>query len=158
MSRRYAGWQSRGVDDARPPSGPLLRQTVLDAPDPRRLAEFYRALLGLDYRPGDAPPDGPGPDERGRTWLVLVDATGPVLAFQAAPGLPEPTWPQGPRPQMLHLDIEVASREELDVQHGRVLELGGRLLDDRGHDPVEAVRVYADPAGHPFCLYVDAGS
>ena len=46
---------------------PVIRQTVLDTTDPRRLAEFYRQLFGLRYRPGDEPP-GPGqPDPKGRT-------------------------------------------------------------------------------------------
>ena len=50
---------------------PVIRQTVLDTTDPRRLAEFYRELFGLRYRPGDEPP-GPGqPDRKGQGWLVL---------------------------------------------------------------------------------------
>jgi hypothetical protein len=32
--------------------------------------------------------------------------------------------------------------------------LGGRLLQDRRDDPDEPLRVYADPAGHPFCIFV----
>jgi Glyoxalase-like domain len=40
----------------------------------------------------------------------------------------------------------------LDVQHERALALGARLLEDRSDDPEEALRVYADPAGHPFCI------
>ena len=48
---------------------PVIRQTVLDTTDPRRLAEFYRQLFGLRYRPGDEPP-GPGqPDLKGQGWL-----------------------------------------------------------------------------------------
>jgi hypothetical protein len=50
---------------------PVIRQTVLDGTDPRRLAEFYRQLFGLRYRPGDEPP-GPGQlDPKGQDWLVL---------------------------------------------------------------------------------------
>ena len=30
----------------------------------------------------------------------------------------------------------------------------GRLLYDRSADPQEPLRVYADPAGHPFCIFV----
>jgi hypothetical protein len=30
------------------------------------------------------------------------------------------------------------------------------MLDDRSDDPQEPLRVYADPAGHPFCIFVAA--
>ncbi|MEQ0560967.1 VOC family protein [Amycolatopsis sp. NEAU-NG30] len=123
---------------------PTLRQVVLDAEDARALAEFYRQLLGFDIRPGD-------PDD----WVVLLDPEGrPRLAFQQVPRLPPPTWPAGPRPQMLHLDLTVETRAELDEQHERAISLGARLLADQADDPEEPLRVYADPAGHPFCLFV----
>src|SRR4030088_794582 len=35
---------------------PLFRQVVLDGTDARQLAEFYRQLLGWQYRPGDELP------------------------------------------------------------------------------------------------------
>ena len=35
------------------------------------------------------------------------------LAFQQVPGLPAPTWPEGPRPQMLHLDTTVPTVDDL---------------------------------------------
>ncbi len=57
-------------------------------------------------------------------------------------------------PQLLHLDLTVESVEELLVQHERVLRLGGRQLYDRIDDPDEPLRVYADLAGHPFCVFV----
>lgn len=57
-------------------------------------------------------------------------------------------------PRQLHLDLTVDSVEELEAQHTRVLELGGRLRYDRSEDPEEPMRVYADPAGHPFCVFV----
>ncbi|MEH0830040.1 MULTISPECIES: VOC family protein [unclassified Micromonospora] len=137
--------------------GPGLRlcQVVLDCTDARALAEFYRALLGLVYRPGDEPSAAGEPDERGRDWLVLRTAEGvPQLAFQQVDRLPEATWPEGVVPQQLHLDLTVPSVAELDRQHERVLALGGRLLRDRSDDPDEPLRVYADPAGHPFCVFV----
>ena len=34
------------------------------------------------------------------------------------------------------------------------LALGARLLYDRSDDPEEPLYVYADPAGHPFCVFV----
>ncbi|TDB75463.1 VOC family protein [Micromonospora sp. KC723] len=136
-------------------SVPRWCQVVLDCTDARSLAEFYRSLLGLVYRPGDEPPEAGAVDERGRDWLVLRTPDGlRQLAFQQVDQLPAATWPQGPVPQQLHLDLTVASVEELRVQHERVLRLGGRLLRDRIDDPEEPLRVYADPAGHPFCLFV----
>jgi catechol 2,3-dioxygenase-like lactoylglutathione lyase family enzyme len=129
---------------------PVLQQTVLDTTDVRGLAEFYRQLLGLEYRPGDEPAD---PDDL--DWLVLDGpAGGASLAFQKVDELPPVTWPEGQVPQQLHLDITVADQEALDAQHERVLALGGTLLLDRSEDEDEPLRVYADPSGHPFCLYV----
>jgi catechol 2,3-dioxygenase-like lactoylglutathione lyase family enzyme len=133
----------------------LLRQVVLDCTDARTLAEFYRELLGYRYRPGDEPPAAGEPDPQGADWLVLRNpAGGAQIAFQQVAELPEATWPDGPHPQMLHLDLTVANAAELDVQDARVLALGARLLRDRSCDPEEPLRVYADPAGHPFCIFV----
>jgi hypothetical protein len=134
---------------------PKLLQVVLDATDARRLAEFYLQLLGLRYRPGDETP-GPGlPDPAAQDWLVLRDADGTNrLAFQHVAALPPATWPEGPVPQQLHLDLTVPTRAQLEVQHERAVALGARLLADRSSDPHEPLRVYADPAGHPFCIFV----
>jgi catechol 2,3-dioxygenase-like lactoylglutathione lyase family enzyme len=134
---------------------PQLRQVVLDTTDARTLAEFYRRLLGWRYRPGDEPPAAGEPDPMGQDWLVLHDAAGTVqVAFQQVAALPEATWPEGPVPQQLHLDLTVPTTAELDVQHERALALGARLLEDRSKDPDEPLYVYADPAGHPFCIFV----
>ncbi|HEY0577918.1 MAG TPA: VOC family protein [Pseudonocardia sp.] len=137
---------------------PELRQVVLDCTDARALAEFYRQLLGLRYRPGDEPPATGEPDPAGHDWLVLRDRGGtPRVAFQQVAALPEATWPAGPVPQQLHLDLTVGTAADLDAQHERALALGARLLYDRSEDPEEPLRVYADPAGHPFCIFVVAG-
>ncbi|MCW2613225.1 MAG: glyoxalase [Frankiales bacterium] len=134
-------------------SHPSLVQVVLDTEDVRGLAEFYRELLGLQYRPGDEPPGDPAADDL--EWLVLRQADGrPALAFQLVDDLPEATWPEGPRPQQLHLDLTVPDVDALAEQHERALGLGGRLLLDRRDDPEEPLYVYADPAGHPFCIFV----
>jgi catechol 2,3-dioxygenase-like lactoylglutathione lyase family enzyme len=132
-------------------SFPLLRHTVLDTTDARALAEFYRELLGLTYRPGHEPPPPGQPDA---DWLVLRNPRGPNLAFQQVEELPEATWPTGERPQMLHLDLTVPDLAALQEQHQRVLGLGGRVLRDCSDDPDEPIYVYADPAGHPFCIFV----
>jgi hypothetical protein len=134
---------------------PQLRQVVLDGEDTRALAEFYRQLLGLAYRPGDEPPPPGQPDPRGRDWLVLRDAAGHTrIAFQNVARLPAATWPEGPQPQQLHLDLTVPTAADLDLQHERAQALGATVLDDRSGDPDEPLRVYADPAGHPFCIFV----
>lgn len=136
--------------------GPLaIRQVVLDCLDARALAEFYRQLLDLRYRPGDEPPPPDSPDPLGADWLVLRGAAGGVqLAFQQVASLPEATWPEGPVPQQLHLDLAVGSMADLDTHHDRALSLGARLLLDRYDDPDEPLYVYADPAGHPFCIFL----
>ncbi len=134
---------------------PELRQVVLDTTNARGLAEFYRQLLGLRYRPGDEPPVAGESDPSGEDWLVLRDPAGNNrVAFQQVAELPEVTWPEGPQPQQLHLDLTVPTAAQLDVQHQRALALGARLLFDRSDDAVEPLRVYADPAGHPFCIFV----
>jgi hypothetical protein len=50
--------------------------------------------------------------------------------------------------------MTVPTSEDLDLQHRRALSLGAQLLFDRSEDPQEPLRVYADPAGHPFCIFV----
>ena len=150
MARAYCG----GMDNHER-AFPVIRQTVLDSADPRRLAEFYRQLFGLRYRPGDEPPGVGQPDPKAEDWLVLKNpAGGAALAFQKVAELPEATWPNGPFPQQLHLDTTVPTTADLEVQHERALSLGARLLQDRSDDPEEPLRVYADPAGHPFCIIV----
>ena len=144
--RWYAPYAA-GMTDRRVPT---LRQVVLDCTDPRALAEFYRELLGFTYRTGDEVPDTNGDD-----WLVLHDDDGRTrIAFQQVPTLPPSTWPADGVPQQLHLDLTVPSIDELNEQHERALALGARLLLDRSDDEEEPLRVYADPAGHPFCIFV----
>ena len=135
-------------------STPTVRQVVLDCPDVRVSAEFYRALLGWEYRPGDELPPVGEPDPRGSDWLVLRNPAGVGLSFQQVAGHQAPTWPEGPRPQMVHLDMSVADTTALVQQRDRVLELGGQQLYDRFDDSEEPLFVMADPAGHPFCIFV----
>ena len=136
---------------------PVLRQVVLDTTDARALAEFYRELLGWAYREGDQAPAPGDPDPRGADWLVLAGpGGGAALAFQQVQALAVSTWPRGEVPQQLHLDLTVATRADLDACHQRVVRLGARVVLDRTDDPDEPLRVYADPAGHPFCVFVAA--
>jgi catechol 2,3-dioxygenase-like lactoylglutathione lyase family enzyme len=132
---------------------PQLLHTALDATDVRQLAEFYRRLLGLHYRPGDEPPVDGGADDA--DWLVLVDSSGGrKLAFQQVERLERTTWPQHDVPMQLHLDFTVSGLEELERQRKRAESLGAQLLLDRTGDGNEPLYVLADPAGHPFCIFV----
>jgi catechol 2,3-dioxygenase-like lactoylglutathione lyase family enzyme len=132
---------------------PQILHTVLDTTDVRRLAEFYRQLLGLQYRPGDEPADEGTPDDA--DWLVLTDGRGNrKLAFQHVDHLERTTWPSPDVPMQMHLDLTVPDRETLEHHHSRVLSLGAELRFDRTDDPNEPLYVYADPSGHPFCIFV----
>ena len=118
-----------------------LQCVVLDCPDAPGLAEFYRALLGGTVN---------RPDPRWSLddgWATLHTGGGQVLAFQRVDDHQPPLWPDPGRPQQLHLDIGV---EDLDRAHAQVMDLGARLVDDGGG--TRSWRIYADPAGHPFCL------
>ena len=134
-------------------SYPTIASVVLDGTDIRVLAEFYRQLFGLKYGPGDEPPAEGQPDPKGEDWLVLQGA-GVSVAFQQVAEQAPSTWPDAAVPQQLHLDTSVPSVEELNHQHDRALSLGARLVLDRSEDQAEPLRVYADPAGHPFCIFV----
>lgn len=132
---------------------PQLLHTVLDTTDVRGLAEFYRELLGLRYRPGDEPPPPGEPD--GADWLVLTKADGTrALAFQQVERLEPTTWPSPDVPMQLHLDLTVASAEELERHRERAESLGARVILDRTDHPGEPLYVFADLAGHPFCIFV----
>jgi len=107
-----------------------LHHVVLDCADPAALALFYSELLGqpVTYRSPD--------------WVVVAaNDTSSGLAFQLAPDHRPPTWPGPDVPQQVHMDVMV---EDVAAAGPRVLALGATKLD--GPD------VYADPAGHPFCL------
>ncbi|GAA2757402.1 VOC family protein [Actinopolymorpha rutila] len=108
-----------------------MHHVVVDCPDPEALAAFYSELLGLPvtYRSDD--------------WVVVAanDTTSGV-AFQRVPDHRPPAWPDPHRSQQLHLDVMVDDLADADV---RVVGLGARRLAGGDH-------VYADPAGHPFCL------
>ncbi|MGH3301261.1 MAG: VOC family protein [Streptosporangiaceae bacterium] len=135
------------------PEHPQLLHTVLDTTDVRSLAEFYRQLLGLVYRPGDEPPAGDLPDDA--DWLVLTDAAEVrKLAFQQVDELPRTTWPRPGVPQQLHLDMTVPDRAALDRQRDRAVALGAELRLDRSQDRGEPLYALADPAGHLFCIFV----
>ncbi|WAZ22179.1 VOC family protein [Streptomyces cinnabarinus] len=119
-----------------------FRSVVIDCPEPLALAEFYAALLGGT------------PQVQEEDWVVLEAPGVPRLAFNREPGFRPPAWPrEGGNAQQFHLDLDAGSTwADVDAAERRVLALGARPLK-REEDPVaEDFRVYADPAGHPFCL------
>ncbi len=132
---------------------PQRMHTALDAEDARALAEFYRQLLGLRYRPGDEPPTDGTPDDA--DWLVLVDADGRrQLAVQRTDVLPRSTWPSTEIPMQMHLDFAVPTAEALELHRLHAEQLGAQVLLTRTQVESEPLYVLADPAGHPFCLLV----
>lgn len=132
---------------------PAYVHTVLDCERPRELAEFYRQLLGLVYRPGDEPPTDGSPDQA--DWLVLIRPDGTrQLAFQQVERLARTTWPEHDVPQQLHIDYLVGSVEELERHKDTALRLGAEVRLDRTDDEEEPLYVLVDPAGHTFCLFV----
>ena len=116
-----------------------LSAVTLDAPDVGALAAFYRDLLGWDV-------STEAPD-----WVTLRPAGGGTgISIQKESAYVRPTWPTRPGDQqmMVHLDIEVADLEAA----GSAASAAGATLAD--YQPQANVRVYLDPAGHPFCLFL----
>lgn len=117
-----------------------LQAIALDCPDPVLLAQFYADLLGGRVV---ADPDDPG-------WVEVVDFDGTPLAFQRVDDYRPPSWPGQEHPQQAHLDFDV---DDIEGDERRVLELGATVLERTDQFRQDANwRVYADPAGHPFCL------
>ena len=115
-----------------------LSGVVLESPDARELAAFYQRLLGWKIQ--DEEPD----------WVTLKPPGGGAgLSFQTESNYARPVWPakDGDQQMMVHLDIGV---DDLAVAGAHATAAGAQLAD---FQPQEDVRVYLDPAGHPFCLF-----
>jgi hypothetical protein len=116
---------------------------VFDAADLAAESSFWAGVLG-------------GTVDAEAVWhMVLVDGR-PRVGVQLAPNHVRPEWPDG-TPQQIHLDLWV---EDPAAAHGLVMSLGATVLKEaEDGDAPDAFRVYADPAGHPFCLcWVKPGS
>ena len=113
-------------------SATQLFAVTIDAPDASALGRFYAELLGMEVTY-----DGP------EGSLIVGD--GKSVMFQKVGEYTPPQWPDPARPQQAHLDIQV---DDLDVGEARAVELGAARLEGGG----KTFRVFADPAGHPFCL------
>ncbi|SDL73050.1 VOC family protein [Tessaracoccus oleiagri] len=109
---------------------------VFDAEDLAEESTFWAGVLGGTV------------DEDDDWHMVLVDGRA-TIGIQLAPNHVRPEWPEG-QPQQVHLDLWV---DDIDAAHEEVIGLGARLLQEaRGGDEPDDFQVYADPAGHPFCL------
>ena len=111
----------------------VLFAVAIDAPDAVALARFYADLLGMELT-------YEGPEG------AFITGYGRSVLFQQVDSYTPPAWPDPARPQQAHLDIVVG--DDLDAGQARALELGATLLDSSP----KTFRVFADPAGHPFCL------
>ncbi|MEV2250283.1 VOC family protein [Streptomyces sp. NPDC050147] len=111
---------------------------ALDCPEPEPLARFYQSVLGGEIRQYD------------EDWYDLYAEGGARIAFQRATDHRPPKWPQAASDsQQLHLDFTVTDMEKA---HEEVLAVGATPLDLDDGGGERGWRVYADPAGHPFCL------
>ena len=108
---------------------------MLDCPDAKALSAFYSELLG---KPVTYEGDGAA--------MIGEDGSQPVL-FQQIESYRAPRWPDPAYPQQFHLDVIV---DEIQAGEQGALALGATRLE--GQAEAEAWRVYADPAGKPFCL------
>jgi catechol 2,3-dioxygenase-like lactoylglutathione lyase family enzyme len=114
-----------------------LSGIALECPDPAALAEFYHRLTGWPIVYAD--PDWYSVGEsRDAPWH---------LSFQRAPGHRPPIWPDPVSSMQMHLHVRV---DDLDAAEKAVVGLGATRLDDQPGPTTH--RVFADPAGHPFCL------
>jgi catechol 2,3-dioxygenase-like lactoylglutathione lyase family enzyme len=120
-----------------------LRSVVLDCPDTRVLAEFYRDLLGWEITYADYEADD--------RWVTLSDGGHPRVCFQRVIDYRPPSWPDPDRPQQLHIDVTV---DDMDAAEQQVLALGAVKADIQPSED-DQFRVFLDPAGHPFCLCID---
>ncbi len=110
---------------------------VFDAADLAAESTFWAGLLGGTV---DAEDD----------WHMVLVESAPRVGVQLAPDHTPPEWPGGMPKQQIHLDLWV---DDIEAAHDEVVSLGGKLLkgaaDSAAYDNFQ---VYADPAGHPFCL------
>lgn len=116
--------------------GTTLMGVTLDCPDAKELSAFYSDLLG---KPVTYEGDGMA--------MIGEDGAQPVL-FQQVERYVPPRWPDPAHPQQLHLCVTVA---DIDAAERAMLAIGATRLPAEGGN----WRVYADPAGKPFCLCWD---
>ncbi|HKA68056.1 MAG TPA: VOC family protein [Actinomycetes bacterium] len=114
----------------------VLNSATLDCQNAGRLADFYAEITGGEVT------------FRSEGWAT-IKGPGGRLNFQTAPGYQPPTWPDEASSMQIHLDFDV---DDLGATEARVLAAGATKF---GYQPNEHCLVFADPAGHPFCLSTD---
>jgi catechol 2,3-dioxygenase-like lactoylglutathione lyase family enzyme len=116
----------------------MVRQVIVfDAADLHAESAFWAGILGGRVFQDD-------------DWYTVIDAAGEWrIGVQLAPNHVPPGWPHG-TPQQVHLDLHV---DDPRAAHEEAIALGARLLRPApDFDAAEGHQVYADPAGHPFCI------
>ncbi len=115
----------------------ITRQIVgFDAADLAAESTFWAALLGGTVDAEDA------------SHTVYADGE-PRLGIRLVPNHVPPEWPDG-TPQQIHVDLH---GDHIKSAHDEAMSLGTRLLKPAEDiESTEGFQVYADPAGHPFCL------
>ena len=108
---------------------------TVDCEDPRRVAEFWAALL-------DCPVLEVGADRPGWLRLQPLGPDGPFLNLQP---VDEPKVGK----VRLHLDVLV---DDPDAAVAQVVELGGSDTGVREALPRGRIAVMRDPEGNEFCL------
>jgi len=121
--------------------GPAMElfAVTIDAPDAAGLARFYAALTGAEVT-------YEGPEGAMISGVDYRDVPASVM-FQQVDAYTPPQWPDPAHPQQAHFDVRV---DDLEAGAAKVVDLGARRL----HQAPEGWYVFADPAGHPFCLTV----
>lgn len=114
----------------------VLARVVFDCPDPVVLADFWSGLLDLPERVEQS---------ADRIVIARSDLRLPMIGLQRVANYQPPRWPDPAHPAQLHLDISFDDRES---RERLALQLGATRLPPQGG----SCPVYADPAGHPFCL------
>jgi hypothetical protein len=115
--------------------GVVITRLVFDCFSPRSLAAFYEGLLGVQERPEDTPE---------RVEVALGDERFPNFLFQHAQFV-APRWPDPAYPAQMHVDFGFA--DGASAAQERAERLGAIRLPK-----LADTEIYADPAGHPFCI------
>ncbi|MES4903761.1 MULTISPECIES: VOC family protein [unclassified Streptomyces] len=113
---------------------------ALDCAEPVELAEFYATVLGAEIR-----------TVTNADRVEVVAESGARMVFCRDHGYAPPTWPRPDDSQQAHLELFVA-QGDMDAAERQVIDLGARPLDTKDNGGPHDVRLYSDPAGHPFSL------
>ena len=158
-----------------------LTQLVFECDDAAALARFWQQVLDLPAPPeaqgsvedgeaesrafaGGGDRDREGGDrtfvvgdarewdvagEERPEWVTLEWEPVGRFSFHRCEGYVPPRWPRGHGEHQAHFDLLV---EDLAEACGVVEKAGGRPLTPILDPGPKEWRIYADPAGHPFCL------